>query len=80
MGAQQLHTHSLFQFLCQGPSLLARFPCPQAQVQGVREVVRGLRDLERAPEGAPPAPDILILQVRGAAGRAGGWGGQRALG
>jgi len=26
-------------------------------------VVKSLRDLERAPEGAPPAPDLLTLQV-----------------
>ena len=25
----------------------------------MREAVRSLRDIERAPEGAPPAPDLL---------------------
>ncbi|GAX84321.1 hypothetical protein CEUSTIGMA_g11743.t1 [Chlamydomonas eustigma] len=30
-----------------------------AQVPEVREVIRNLRDVERAPEGAPAAPDLL---------------------
>lgn len=30
--------------------------------QEVRDMVRGLRDAERAPEGAPPPPDILAVQ------------------
>lgn len=32
---------------------------PSAQV---RQLLRALRDLERAPDGAPPPPDVLALQ------------------
>lgn len=28
----------------------------------MRDLLRSLRDLERAPDGAPPAPDLLAIQ------------------
>lgn len=31
------------------------------QAAGVRELLRRLRDAERAPDGAPPAPDLIAL-------------------
>eukprot|EP00197_Chlamydomonas_leiostraca_P004587 CAMPEP_0202864716 /NCGR_PEP_ID=MMETSP1391-20130828/4846_1 /ASSEMBLY_ACC=CAM_ASM_000867 /TAXON_ID=1034604 /ORGANISM="Chlamydomonas leiostraca, Strain SAG 11-49" /LENGTH=153 /DNA_ID=CAMNT_0049544485 /DNA_START=153 /DNA_END=610 /DNA_ORIENTATION=+ len=34
----------------------------------VREVVRALRDSERAPDGVPPVPGIITLQAEGLAG------------
>ncbi len=30
----------------------------------MREVLRDLRDLERAPHGAPMPPDLMAIQVR----------------
>jgi hypothetical protein len=33
-----------------------------ARTEEVRRAMRRLRDVERAPEGAPAAPDILTLQ------------------
>mmetsp|Transcript_5718 Transcript_5718/g.12632 ORF Transcript_5718/g.12632 Transcript_5718/m.12632 type:complete len:265 (+) Transcript_5718:51-845(+) len=59
------------------------------QVPDVREALRALRDVERAPEGAPVPPDLLALQrmkgvsdlgVEGAVGALVKAGAQAALG
>ncbi|KXZ45099.1 hypothetical protein GPECTOR_58g548 [Gonium pectorale] len=46
-----------------------------AQAPDVRQALRGLRDLPRAPEGAPPAPDLVsVLQEAFVAASRGGGG------
>jgi hypothetical protein len=44
--------------------VLSKLAPPYAQAPGMRETLRDLRDVPRAPAGTPPVPDITMLQVR----------------
>ncbi len=45
-----------------GSALLVACRDRVAQVHQVKEALRALRDVQRAPDGAPAAPDLVALQ------------------